>query len=74
MQDQLNRFQTYYKRKHEARTLAWNHALGTATILARFKAGSKEISVSLYQAIILNRFNEQTELPFLEIAAETRIG
>jgi len=41
---------------------------------ARFKTGTKEISVSLYQAIVLNQFNEQTEIPFKALAQETLIG
>ena len=74
MQDQLARFIAFYKTQHASRKLDWNHALGTAVMKARFKTGTKEISVSLYQAIVLNQFNERTEIPFKALAQETLIG
>ena len=74
MQDDLSTFTRYYKSKHQGRTLDWDHALGTATLKARFKGGNKELSVSLYQAIILLLFNEEEELVYTDIKEQTRLG
>ncbi|KAH9836648.1 Cullin-domain-containing protein [Rhodofomes roseus] len=73
MQDELTKYMTFYKSKHSGRKLDWDHALGTATIKARFTNGGKELSVSLYQGIVLLLFNESTELSFKEIQEQTRM-
>ncbi|KAF8168514.1 Cullin family-domain-containing protein [Crassisporium funariophilum] len=75
MQDQLTAYSDYYKSKHSGRVLDWNHSLGTATLKARFKAGVKELSVSLYQAVVLLLFNdhEADGIPFLDIKEQTSI-
>lgn len=74
MQDELNVFERLYKLKHSARVLNWDHALGTVTMIGRFKPGVKELSLSLYQAIILLLFNSADQINFTDIAAQTRIG
>ncbi|KAI0665335.1 hypothetical protein C8Q78DRAFT_1065044 [Trametes maxima] len=51
--------------------LDWDHALGTATLKARFKGGEKELSVSLYQAVILLLFNEDETIAYADIKAQT---
>ncbi|KIM81855.1 hypothetical protein PILCRDRAFT_821213 [Piloderma croceum F 1598] len=71
MQDQLTRYATFYKAKHKGHKLDWDHALGTATLKARFNVGPKELSVSLYQSIILLLFNEATELSYTDISGLT---
>jgi cullin-4 len=74
MQDELMKFSMYYKDKHSGHTLDWDHALGTATLMARFMPGVKELSVSLYQALVLLLFNESSILPFQDIKDQTRMG
>ena len=74
MQGDLTSFATFYKTKHQGHKLDWDHALGTATLRAQFSAGSKELSVSLYQAVILLLFNDETEIGFKQIAEHTRMG
>jgi cullin-4 len=74
MQTDLTDFGEFYKTKHQGRKLEWDHALGTATLKARFNAGQKELSVSLYQAVVLILFNETVELPFTDILAQTNMG
>lgn len=74
MQDDLMKYSTFYKNKHQGHKLDWDHALGTAILRARFKNGEKELSVSLYQALILLLFNEDTELTFEDIKERTRMG
>lgn len=74
MQADLTAFGTYYKVKHAQHVLDWDHALGTASLTARFDLGAKELSVSLYQAVVLLLFNETTEMPFADIRAQLRMG
>lgn len=73
MQEELTKFTFYYKNKHSGHTLSWDHALGTATLKARFSSGVKELSVSLYQAVILLLFNESQQISFLDIREQTRL-
>lgn len=74
MQEELTKFAVYYKQKHQGHKLDWDHALGTATLKASFKSGDKELSVSLYQAIILLLFNDSVELSFTDIKNQCRLG
>ncbi|OSX68038.1 hypothetical protein POSPLADRAFT_1064405 [Postia placenta MAD-698-R-SB12] len=73
MQDELTRCANFYKSKHSGRKLDWDHALGTAILRASFKNGEKELSVSLYQALILLLFNDNTEIAYNDIKAQTRM-
>lgn len=74
MQAELTAYGNYYKQKHSGHTLDWDHALGTVTLLGRFQPGNKELSVSLYQAVVLLLFNDTPELPYAEILTQTRMG
>ncbi|KAI0662359.1 Cullin-domain-containing protein [Cubamyces menziesii] len=73
MQEDLADYTQFYKRKHQGRKLDWDHALGTATLRARFDAGEKELSVSLYQAVILLLFNEESTMSYADIKEQTRL-
>lgn len=74
MQAELTKYTTFYKNKHQGHKLDWDHSLGTATLRARFGRGEKELSVSLYQALVLMLFNEDVHLGFADIKERTRIG
>lgn len=74
MQEDLQTFTDYYKKKHQGRILNWDHALGTATLKGRFDPGPKELSVSLYQAIILLMFNDVDEISFVDIKEQILLG
>ena len=74
MGEELQAFMDFYKKKHSGHKLDWDHSLGTAHLRARFKAAEKELSVSLYQAVILLLFNEDEQKPFSEIKLLTQIG
>jgi cullin-4 len=74
MQAELTAYTKYYKLKHSGHVLEWDHALGTATMKARFNAGWKELSLSLYQAVVLLLFNQSLELSYKEILEQTRMG
>jgi len=74
MQAILMHFGNFYKEKHQGHKFEWDHALGTVTMRAAFQGGVKELSVSLYQAVILLLFNAATELPLEEIHENTCLG
>jgi cullin-4 len=73
MQTDLDNYATFYKTKHQGHKLDWDHSLGTATVKARFAAGPKDLTVSLYQAIVLLLFNEETEIGYRHILEGTRM-
>jgi len=74
MQAELSNYNEFYKTKHPQHVLDWDHSLGTATLKARFNKGDKELSVSLYQAVILLLFNQATEIPFKDIKEQSNLG
>lgn len=74
MQEELTKYTEFYKAAHTGYVLDWDHSLGSATLKARFNAGVKELSVSLYQTIVLLLFNEAVALPFGDIKEQTRMG
>ncbi|KAI6146691.1 Cullin-4B [Pisolithus tinctorius] len=63
----------FYKSKHQGRKLDWDHSIGTATLKARFSPVTKELTVSLYQAVVLLLFNESVELGYKQILEATRM-
>lgn len=74
MQGDLQKFAAFYKSKHQGRKLDFDHSLGTVQMRARFKRAEKELSLSLYQAVVLLLFNEQAEIGFKDIKANTGMG
>jgi len=75
MQNTLLKYHDFYKKKHASRILDWHHSLGTATIIARFDKGEKELIVSLYQAVVLLLFSDwESVLSYLDIKARTGIN
>ncbi|KAF9242330.1 Cullin family-domain-containing protein [Melanogaster broomeanus] len=73
MQSDLASYATFYKAKHQGHKLDWDHSLGTATLKATFKAGAKDLTVSLYQAVVLLLFNDETEIGYSAIQEATRM-
>jgi hypothetical protein len=74
MQEELDGFAAFYNEKHQGHKIEWNHTLGTVSLRARFAAGQKELSVSLYQAVVLLLFNDMKEIPFSDVKLHTGIG
>ncbi|PKS13289.1 hypothetical protein jhhlp_000060 [Lomentospora prolificans] len=75
--NQIERFDTYYKRKHNGRVLTWKHGLGHCTITARFKRGEKELNVSFLQAVVLLTFNDVEDaeaLTYQQISQMTNLS
>ncbi|KAF8845530.1 Cullin-domain-containing protein [Paxillus ammoniavirescens] len=73
MQVDLASYATFHKAKHQGHKLDWDHSLGTATLKARFRAGIKDVTVSLYQAVVLLLFNDETEIGYQAILEATRM-
>lgn len=73
MQSELAAYVAFYKSKHQGRKLDWDHSIGTATLKARFSPVTKELTVSLYQAVVLLLFNESVELGYKQILEATRM-
>lgn len=74
MQEDLSNYADYYRNAHKGYKLDFDHSLGTVQMRARFKAGEKELSLSLYQCVVLLLFNEQDEIGYAEIKEVTRMG
>ena len=74
MQANLTDYTTFYKINHQGHKLDWDHSLGSAVLKARFAGGPKDLSVSLYQALVLLLFHEETELRYRHILDATRMG
>jgi cullin 4 len=55
---QIEKFDKYYKQKHTGRRLSWKHALAHSIVKANFSKGTKELSLSAFQAIVLVLFND----------------
>ena len=73
----LDRFKMFYSSKHSGRTLTWQHSMDQCVLKAIFPSGKKELSVSLYQALVLLLFNglaPGARLSFKEIATYTHLG
>ncbi|KAG8987866.1 hypothetical protein FRB90_003097, partial [Tulasnella sp. 427] len=70
MSEALASFEEFYKLKHKNHKLEWNHSLGTVTLLAQFDSGSKELSVSLYQAVVLLLFQHENKLTYKDILSK----
>ncbi|KAI6020834.1 Cullin family-domain-containing protein [Pisolithus microcarpus] len=73
MQSALAAYVEFYKSKHQGRKLDWDHSIGTATLKSRFSSATKDLTVSLYQAVVLLLFNESVELGYKQIMEATRM-
>ncbi|EGC30785.1 hypothetical protein DICPUDRAFT_157447 [Dictyostelium purpureum] len=64
-------FNRFYLSKHSGKTLKWQNALSYCVLKAHFPSAKKEISVSLFQTIILYLFNDYDEISFKDIQVNT---
>ncbi|KAF7339993.1 CULLIN-2 domain-containing protein [Mycena venus] len=74
MKRELDAFEKFYLAKHGNRKLTPQFGVGTVTMTGRFKAGKKELSVSLHQAAILLLFNSASELSFSHIFVQVQMA
>ncbi|KAJ3105779.1 Cullin-4 [Phlyctochytrium planicorne] len=63
----------FYSSKHSGRVISWQNKLGVCVLKASFRKGTKELSVSLFQAVILLLFNSNNRISYGDILAQTNI-
>eukprot|EP00163_Fabomonas_tropica_P030098 TRINITY_DN6688_c0_g1_i14.p1 TRINITY_DN6688_c0_g1~~TRINITY_DN6688_c0_g1_i14.p1 ORF type:complete len:450 (+),score=116.75 TRINITY_DN6688_c0_g1_i14:151-1350(+) len=66
-------FKEFYLSKHNGRRLMWQSTLGHCVLKAKFATGKKELSVSLFQALVLLLYNDYDNLTYEEIKEHTGI-
>ncbi|GBG65908.1 hypothetical protein CBR_g54200 [Chara braunii] len=66
-------FKEFYLSKHSGRRLMWQNSLGHCVLKADFPKGKKELSVSLFQTVVLMLFNDEDRLSYQEIKDATGI-
>lgn len=74
---ELLAYQEHYKHvysgKHPRRKLTWQHSDGSCSVTARFPKGTKILSLSLYQTVIVMLFNESEQMSYNSIYAASGI-
>lgn len=73
----LDRFKRFYSIKYTGRNLSWQHSLDQCTLKASFPKGKKELSVSLFQALVMMLFNQMPSgesLSYRSIVEQTNLG
>ncbi|MEW5312866.1 MAG: hypothetical protein WDW38_004466 [Sanguina aurantia] len=66
-------FKEFYLKKYSGRKLVWQHSLGTCVVRAAFPKGTKELSLSTFQAVVMMLFNSVDTLSYQEIKETTGI-
>lgn len=66
-------FKEFYLSKYSGRRLMWQNSLGHCVLKANFPKGKKELSVSLFQTVVLMLFNDAQKLSFQDIKDSTGI-
>ncbi len=54
-------FESYYLERHTGRRLVWQHSTSTCVLKVKFSSGTKELAVSLAQAVVILAFNDDEE-------------
>jgi len=66
-------FLNFYLKKYSGRRLQWYNSLSSCLLAARFPKGNKELSVSLFQTVVLMLFNDADQISFEDIKSGTGI-
>eukprot|EP00736_Rhodelphis_marinus_P001479 Rmarinus@m.1972 len=66
-------FKRFYLSKYSGRRLQWLNSHGQCTLKAYFPKGTKELQVSLFQAVILLQFNDSDDISYEELKEGTGI-
>lgn len=69
-----NSFVEYYKGLYKGRRVTFQNSLETCIIRANFPLGAKELSVSVFQYLVLSCFNDIDTLTVEEIQSQTNIS
>ncbi|KAK9238854.1 Cullin family-domain-containing protein [Lipomyces kononenkoae] len=76
MAEALENFKKFYLTKQTGRRLTWRHSLGHCVVKADLPKGKKELSMSLFQTVVLLLFNDVPDgrsLSYEEIKAATSL-
>ncbi|CAD5233250.1 unnamed protein product [Bursaphelenchus xylophilus] len=74
LKEQELAFEKFYTTKHNGRKLQWQHSLASAILKATFREKvKKELDVSMFQALVLLKFNEKLKVSYKEIEKATQI-
>lgn len=73
LQASIDAFTQWYSTQHQNRQLSWRYQLATVTMSARFDSGKYEMTLSLFQAVVLLQYNEEDHLTFKELQERTGI-
>lgn len=73
LQSALDSFTAWYTTQHKNRKLSWRHQLATVVMTTRLGGGKYEITLSLFQAVVLLLYNEEDVLTCAEIQRRTGI-
>ncbi|KAI9090838.1 cullin [Phlyctochytrium arcticum] len=60
-------FKDFYMHKHNGRRLTWMNFLGSCILKSTFDKGTKELQVSLFQALVLLQFNRSDTLSYSDL-------
>eukprot|EP01126_Amoeba_proteus_P056358 TRINITY_DN7072_c0_g1_i4.p1 TRINITY_DN7072_c0_g1~~TRINITY_DN7072_c0_g1_i4.p1 ORF type:complete len:456 (-),score=107.39 TRINITY_DN7072_c0_g1_i4:355-1722(-) len=66
-------FEEFYLDRYNGRRLTWQHSMGQCSVVGLFPKGKKDLEVSLFQAVVLNLFNENEKLTFSAIQTATNL-
>ncbi|KAF9150333.1 Cullin-4 [Linnemannia schmuckeri] len=68
-------FKEFYLSKHKGKRLNWQNSLGHSVVKANFPLGTKELQLSLFQAIIVLLFNDtgDSSLSYKDIRQQSNI-
>lgn len=71
-----NIYTDFYMQKYMKRILSWQNSLGVCTIHANYPLGTRQITLTLLQTIVLLLFNDSSRpsLSFTDILTFTRLG
>lgn len=66
-------YKQFYLGKHSGRKLTWQHFDGSCMVKAHFPKGTKILSLSLYQTVVVMLFNDSDRLSYGNVATASGI-
>mmetsp|Transcript_11985 Transcript_11985/g.17293 ORF Transcript_11985/g.17293 Transcript_11985/m.17293 type:complete len:915 (-) Transcript_11985:1399-4143(-) len=70
----VSKFESYYDNKYQGRRISWQYSLCTCVVKANFPGKQVDLTLTLYQALVLRCFNENDTLRIPQIMEQTGIG
>jgi len=73
VQEHVSHFEKYYDNKYQGRRITWQFSLCNCTLKANFPKKKIDLSVNLFQALVLLSFNESEALTLPQVMTLTGI-